>query len=123
MAKITIESDQRIQSINIVFAEDGAGDVSVIQTDNSNPRSHPIYPTPESDELPEIETSDFEEMDQLPEHGEDLPKDNRKTVGESLEGVDFEVPEMSKSASPSAIEVPDVEDRPQKVDDGMGMEL
>lgn len=124
MPTVTITSDQRIKSINIVFADDGASDVQVVETSDSTTGTsshHDSMPTPASPSgLPyEIDHEDF---DSINEDGIPIPEDNRKTVGESLDGVDFDAP-MTQDVKPSNIVIPDISDRPPLVDNDMGAEL
>ena len=120
MAVLTISSDHKIKEIHIVFADDGAAVVDV--TNNSDP--HPGARHPNHVQTPageyEIDHADF---DSIKEGGLPIPKDERKSVGETLAGVDLDVP-IGSFVSPSAITVPDIDDRPVLVDrEGMGLEL
>lgn len=121
MATVTITSDQKIKEIHIVFAEDGAAVVDV--RNNSSGVSPQPYQAiqPEPQAAPEFEI-DHADFDSIVEGGLPPKEDNRKTVGESFEGVDLDAP-LTQSKIPSAIVVKDIEDRPAMVDTGMGTEL
>ncbi|QPB08555.1 hypothetical protein [Vibrio phage Va2] len=89
-----------------------------------SPYEAPVVPYSETNpDFPEIEEEDFNEMDQFESQPPGAVEvDTRKTVGETFDNVSFDVPELSQKVS-SPIEIPDIEERPQKVDEGMGAEL
>ena len=128
MPTVTITSDQTIKELHIVFDGNGAADVKVNQT--PDPVRTPMLSSephrPLSQEVDEHEI-DLEDFDKYPMHGEksqlEMQKDNRPTVGEAFTDPSELGVITSKVKAIQPIKVDEVENRPPRIDTGMGEEL